>query len=346
MRLLLSLRPWRSADIATIRRWCDERSFDVSYYPGIDVAAAGATLYNDLPAVSFDGGDEAGRAGSDDAVADEALSVLRGLPTPSEAAFSLAPATLDRPSYYNVLRLDHLSSILRRLEILPQPEVGQVVNLAVLAQAALVALLVLAVPLWAGERLGVAAVAALRPVAYFAALGLGFLMIELAAIERASLYLNDPTAAFALVLTAMLVCSGVGSLLAERVTPRAIGVATACAALWCVAASELLMPAVLATIALPLWLRAILVVAVLAPVSVVLGMPFPLALGRLGAGPMLPFAWAVNGAFSVVATPLANLLITQAGIHWVLLAAAGAYAIACATSLSYRKATQWQPSPT
>ena len=171
-------------------------------------------------------------------------------------------------------------------------------------------------------------------------------MIELAAIERASLYLNDPTAAFALVLTAMLVCSGLGSLLAERVTPRAIGVATACAALWCVAASELLMPAMLATIGLPVALRAVLVVVALAPVSVVLGMPFPLALSRLGAGPMLPFAWAVNGAFSVVATPLANLLITQAGIHWVLLAAAAAYAIACATSLSYRKAAQWQPSPT
>ncbi len=346
VRILLSPRPWTQADLAAIRRWCDERSFDVSYYPGIDVAASRGNLYNDLPAISFDQGAADTSAGPDDAIADEAMAVLRDLPTASDAAFSLAPATLDRPSYYNVLRLDHLGSMLRRLELLPQPETLQVVNLAVLAQAAAVALLVLAVPLWAGERLNVPTGAAMRAVAYFAALGLGFLMIELAAIERASLYLNDQTAAFALVLTAMLICSGIGSLLAERLSPRAITVAISFAIAWCIAASQVLTPLMLATLGLPVAVRAGAVVVALAPLSVALGMPFPLGLRRLGSGPMLPFAWAVNGAFSVVATPLANLLITQAGIHWVLLAAAAAYAIAWATSLSVRKAAQWQPSPT
>ena len=346
VRILLSPRPWTQAELQTVRSWCDERSFDVSYYPGIDVVAARATLYNDLPAVSFEGDAAASGAGSDDAVADEAMAVLRDAPTASDAAFSLAAATLDRPSYYNVLRLDHLGSILRRLELLPQPEIGPVVNLAVLAQAAAVALLVLLVPLWAGERLHVPAGAAMRTVAYFAALGLGFLMIELAAIERASLYLNDQTAAFATVLTAMLICSGLGSLLAERLSPRAITFAISFAILWCAAASQALTPLMLATIDLPVALRAAIVVLALAPLSVALGMPFPLGLRRLGSGPMLPFAWAVNGAFSVVATPLANLLIVQAGIRWVLLAAAAAYAIAWTTSLSFRKAAQWQPSPT
>ena len=346
VRILVSPHPWSQADLAAIRSWCDERSFDVSYYPGINVVASRANLYNDLPAISFDQDAAGSNAGSDDAIADEAVAVLRDVPTASEAAFSLAPATLDRPSYYNVLRLDHLGSVLRRLELLPQPEIGQVVNLAVLAQAAVVALLVLAVPLWAGERLNVSPMAAMRAVAFFAALGLGFLMIELAAIERASLYLNDQTAAFALVLTAMLICSGLGSLLAERLSPRALTVAIPLAVLWCVAASQELTPLMLATLGWPAAVRAGIVVVALAPLSLVLGLPFPLGLRRLGSGPMLPFAWAVNGAFSVVATPLANLVITQAGIHWVLLIAAGAYAIAWMTSLSFRKAPQWQPSPT
>ena len=61
------------------------------------------------------------------------------------------PATLDRPAYYDVLRLAHLGTILRRLEILPQAEIGQLVNLAVLAQAAVIALLVLLVPVVAGQ---------------------------------------------------------------------------------------------------------------------------------------------------------------------------------------------------
>ncbi len=59
-----------------------------------------------------------------------------GQPRPPTDAFALRPATLDRPAYYDVLRLDHLGTILRRLEILPQAEIGQLVNLAVLAQAA------------------------------------------------------------------------------------------------------------------------------------------------------------------------------------------------------------------
>ena len=346
VRILLSRQAWGPAAIAALRAWCDERSFDVSYYPGMDLLGSRAGIYNDLPAVSFGRSPASPAAGADDAIADEAAAVLDRATTASSADFALAPATLDRPSYYNVLRLDHLGSILRRLEILPQPEIGQVVNLAVLAQAVVVALLVFAVPLWAGERLGVSASGALRPMLTFAALGLGFLMIELAAIERASLYLNNPAAAFALVLTAMLICSGLGSLLADHASPRAILLATGGAVLWCLLAAQWLLPAMLATLALPDPVRAVLVVAALAPLGVALGMPFPLALRQLGAGPMLPFAWAVNGAFSVVATPMANLLITQAGLHWVLLAAAASYAIAFGTSISYRKAAQWQPSPT
>ena len=344
VRILLSLEPWNAERIAAIRAWCDARSFDVSYYPGIDVAASRAGIYNDLPAVSFDDGAVTSGEGSDDSIADEAGAVLRGQPTPSADAFALAPATLDRPAYYDVLQLTHLGTILRRLEILPQAEIGQLVNLAVLAQAAVIAVLVLLVPLLAGRKLRAAGGAIVRPIVYFACLGLGFLFIEIAMIERASLFLNDRTAAFALVLTAMLVFSGVGSLLAERVGPAGIALSTGIVVLWCLAAYAGLLPAMLATLDWPWAVRAALVVLALAPVSVALGMPFPLGLARTGSGPMLPFAWAVNGAFSVVATPLANLLATQGGLHWVLLGAALLYVICYAAYPSFRKTVQWQPS--
>ncbi len=346
VRILLSPEPWSAQRIAAVRAWCDARSFDVSYYPGIDVAASRAGIYNDLPAVSFDDGAVTSGAGSDDSIADEAGAVLRGEQTASADAFSLAPATLDRPAYYDVLLLAHLGTVLRRLEILPQAEIGQLVNLAVLAQAGVIALLVLLVPLLAGKRLRAAGGAIVRPVIYFACLGLGFLFIEIAMIERASLFLNDRTAAFAIVLTAMLVFSGLGSLLADRAGPGGIALATGIAVLWCGAAYVGLLPAMLATLDWPWAVRAMLVVLALAPISIALGMPFPLGLARTGSGPMLPFAWAVNGAFSVVATPLANLLATQGGLHWVLLSAGLLYAICFIAYPSVRKRVQWQPSPT
>ena len=73
--------------------------------------------------------------------------------------------------------------------------------------------------------------------------------------------------------------------------------------------------------------RAGLALAVLAPVSLALGLPFPLGLTRVGTGGYLPWAWGLNGAFSVVATPLANLMMRQLGLSWLLIGAAGLYLV-------------------
>ncbi|MCL2429025.1 MAG: hypothetical protein FWD12_07310, partial [Alphaproteobacteria bacterium] len=214
-RVVISREPWTAARIAAARRFADDRSFDLSYYPGIDVRAARERLYNDLPAVSF----EAGRveaAGPDDAVADEAKAVLENRATESGHAFNLAPMTADRPFFYAVLKLGRLDTILRRLEVLPQTEIGALVNLAVLAQASLLALLVLCVPLFAPRVRGKSGLGLLRAALYFPALGLGFLFFEIFLIEKASFYLNDRANALSLVLAGMLIFSGIGSLTAER----------------------------------------------------------------------------------------------------------------------------------
>jgi len=84
------------------------------------------------------------------------------------------------------------------------------------------------------------------------------------------------------------------------------------------------------------------VLALLAPVSVALGLPFPLGLARTGAGPFLPWAWALNGAFSVVSTPLANLIATQQGYDGVLLLALLLYVACVVTFPRPRTQSQWQ----
>ncbi len=349
LRILVANQPWTAERIAAVRSFCDERSFDVSYYPGMDVVAARAGIYNDLPAVNFTSGEVTSGAGSEDAVADEAGAVLRGETSESQDAFNLSPITLDRPFYYSVLRLTELPIILKRVEMLPQAEVGQLVNLAVLAQAAVIALIVLAVPLFSSGITGRQArgVGMLRPVVYFASLGLGFLFIEIFLIEKASLYLNDRTSAFALVLTGMLVFSGLGSLLADQVRSTGIALSAAVVVAWCLLVLIGLEPVLLATLGLPWVVRAGLVLLLIAPVSVALGLPFPLGLARAGSagGGFLPWAWGLNGAFSVVATPLANLMAVQLGFSWVLMAAACLYVLTYVAYPSLRKNPQWQPIP-
>lgn len=339
-RVLVSNQGWSPARIAALRHFADERSFDVSYHPGIDVAVARANIYNDLPAVSFDAGTVA-NAGPDDSIADEAGAVLAGMRTPSGETFNLAPITLDQPFFYAALRLSRLRTLLARLEMLPQAEIGALVNLAVLGQAAVIALFVLVLPLLAPgrvERRGTVGLAF-----YFPALGLGFLFIEIALIAAASLWLNDQTGGFALVLTGMLVFSGIGSMLSGRISAPRWGLAVAVVGIvaWCVVAWAGLRPLALATLGWPVATRAVLLLALIAPVSVALGLPFPLGLSRIGegrgSGAVLAWAWGLNGAFSVVATPLAALLAREIGYDAVLLGGGALYVVALAAFLVPRR---------
>jgi hypothetical protein len=344
-RILVGRDAFSAADIKTIAKWCDDRSFDVSFYNGIDVAALRANLYNDLPAVSFDAGTITSY-GPDDSIADEAQAVLQGQPTVSTQAFNLGPVTNDRPIFYSVLRLADLSVLLARLQILPQAEIGALVNLAVLAQAVLIAALVLLVPIFAPRirRGGAGAGGLWRPILYFPALALGFFFIEIFAIEKASAFLADRAAGFALVLSFMLIFSGLGSLCSTRfarIPSRGVWLSCAIVAAWAAIMFLALPPAMLAGDGLPYPLRCALVVLAVAPVSVALGLPFPLGLSAVSEGAFLPWAWGLNGAFSVVATPLANLLARTYGLHALLMAAVLLYVVAATTFPAFRRQAFW-----
>jgi spermidine synthase len=329
VRILISRLAWSSQDIAAVRRFCDDRSFDVSYYPGLDAAANRSNIFNTLPSVSFASGEVTVGAGADDAIADEAGQILNGEATPSEETFDLAPITFDRPFFYDVLRISQLRTIIRRLEALPQAEIGPLVNLAVLAQASVFALLVLLMPLGKGVAQRADGNSLLRVALYFSALGLGFLFIEIFLIERVAFYLDDRTAGFALVLTAMLICSGIGAMTAGGwlADPRrGVELCVCVVVVWCAACTTFLHTAMLSTIALPWLARVCLVMVMIGPLALALGLAFPLGLSRIGSGSMLPWAWGLNGALSVVATPLANLIALQLGFNSVLLLAAILYA--------------------
>ncbi len=344
VRVFVSPGGFRPGRIARARRFADRRSFDLSWYPGIDVRAARAGIYNDLPPVSFAAG-TVRRGGPDDAIADEAGAVLAGRRSLSAASFSLAPMTLDRPFFYAALRLSDLPTLLRRLEVLPQPEIAALINLAVLAQAAVLALFVLGVPLLSpGLRRGGAAGWAAASV-FFPALGLGFLFLEIYLIAMASLWLNDKASGFALVLSLMLIASGAGAWLSGRVARpgRAVALAGAAVVVWAAAIRVGLWPLIIASLAWPEPARVALLAAVILPVGVALGFPFPLGLARVGARAprLLPWAWGLNGAFSVLATPLAQLLARAAGYGWVLAAAGILYVVAVVSFPRSRSVPAW-----
>lgn len=171
-------------------------------------------------------------------------------------------------------------------------------------------------------------------MAYFGLLGLAFLFVEIPLIQRSILLLGHPVYAFTAVVLAILAFSGIGSALARSFwLPRrgafALLVGLALLTPWLV---ELLSGAVLGW---PFPLRAILLVTSLAPLGMLMGLPFPLGLAWLeGIGleargsALVAWAWAINGCFSVVAAVLAALLALSYGFSVVLMSGAVAYALA------------------
>jgi len=338
-RILACRSPFTPADIKTVRAFATERSFDTAYFPGIDPAKE--EVFNDLPPVSFESVTSDAVAGEDsgaarDALMDDLVAYLRDGKTSSSSFrfFNLAPSTQDRPFFHEIIRLDRIPEVLARIELLPRQEIGYLVNVAVLAQAAVFALIVFLLPLARRRGLGdISASRVLSGFGYFMCLGLGFLFVEIVLIERFTFFLNDPARAFALVLSAMLIASGLGSAFSSRFVPRPrAGIRLACACAATLAAILLLFLPRLLDLALawPDPAKAALVIAITAPLGFFMGMPFPLALStyRGATSAFIPWAWSVNGALSVVATPLANILAVSFGYTIVFGASLGLYALA------------------
>ncbi len=333
VRILISRTPWSADAIAAMRQFCDERSFDPIYYPGID--PAGVRIFNELPVVSFDTVD-ASSGGASDAMMQEAAAMVAGATSPYHAFFRLVPPTLDRPFLNAVLPLRQIETILDRIELVPREELATLINIAVLAQAIVIALMVLLLPLVRPSGSRLPAGQFLRAMAYFAGLGLGFLFLEIYLIEKAAQYLHDRVLAFGLVLATMLVCSGAGSYLAERFRVRlmvGLGYAVAIIIGWTELLFASLDPVLAYTAAAPAAVQILIVIALAAPLSVALGMPMALGLSQFQGARLafLPWAWAVNGACSIVSTPLANLLAATIGFKILPLAGILLYAMVLLT---------------
>jgi len=345
-QVLVSNRPFSAADIKGLVSWCSERSFDTSWYPGIDPASI--SVWNDLPPVSFEEDEVRVSDTAQDALMNDLALILghSGRTPAASRFFNLSPSTMDRPDFFSIARLSRVRALLSRIQILPEREIGYLLNLVILAQALILAILVLCLPLGAGRRVvrQSAGGRSLLPrvFLYFSALGFGFFFIELTLINKFSFFLESATLSFGTVLAGVLVFSGLGSWRASRFreNPRRglLG------GLVVIAVSLVFFlfgidPLMRACIGLPLPLKIAIAVALLAPLSFALGRPFALGTSSLAgySDSLVPWAWAINGAFSVVATPLASILSVSTGWNAVLAAALLIY-LTTALSFPSRKA--------
>jgi hypothetical protein len=156
-------------------------------------------------------------------------------------------------------------------------------------------------------------------------LGAAFLLVEIPLIQRYILLLGRPAVAFAVVLFAVLTASGVGSMLSPRLGWRAAAIALVGLALSTPFVVRWITPILLPA---PLGVRVAVGVGVLAPLGLLMGVMFPKGLALLHSRhpALVPWAWAINGTVSVVASAGAALLALSIGFTAVLVVGAACYA--------------------
>jgi hypothetical protein len=170
---------------------------------------------------------------------------------------------------------------------------------------------------------------------YFAALGVGFMFLEVSLIQRFTLLVGYPTRSLTVTLFGLLVFSGVGALLSGRLLrDRRRGLGALLVALAVIVLGYQLGLAWVIEVAggLGLAFRAAITIALLAPLGLVLGGFMPLGLATVAelsphARHYVAWAWAINGFFSVVASAGATMLAMVSGYGVVMWVSLGIYGV-------------------
>jgi hypothetical protein len=150
---------------------------------------------------------------------------------------------------------------------------------------------------------------------YFACIGVGYFAVEIAFLQRFGVFLGHPNYALSVVLALMLLGTGAGALLADRLLALFRNVRFVAYALAGLVLVEhlLALPALSRLAGASLGARALVAALLILPPAMLLGVFLPAGLERLkvsGSGHLAPWAWGVNGIFSVLA-PVAGVAFSM-----------------------------------
>ncbi len=252
-------------------------------------------------------------------------------------AIELSPATDDRPFFNQQTRWSRLglrsfayAFMLGQKKLGTDQPVAEMTLVMMLGQSIVVAAVFIALPLARSSRGGFQTQGYLAFLAYFACLGLGFIMIEIAFLQRFTLFLGQPVYTLAVVLASLLVSSGVGSYTSGRLrgSPHRVLSTMLLALLAALALTALVTPSIFsAALGLALLWRIAISAALIAPLGILLGMPFPMGLSIVAnrSSALVPWAWGVNGFFTVIGSVGAMMLGMILGFKAVLAIAGGCY---------------------
>lgn len=304
--------PFTAEETLRARRFCEEMGFSMVWPREVGSASEGA---------------------EEKVLRDAVESALTGLPGGRRSGlFDLSPVTDDSPYFHRFLKLRSLPEFRRLLgnQWVPFVEWGMVFLLLSLAVSLGLAAVCLLFPL-AFARLRETAGGA-SFAAYFSALGLAYMLVELTYLKIGILILGDPIRAATAAIGGFAFFSGLGSAVSARWESAQTMRRWICPAIAILAPAGFLVLSLSAEALLPKGeaIRTVSFLASLAPAGFLMGVPFPAALSRLfrAAPSSIPFAWGINGFFSVAGASLASVGALWIGFRGTVAAGGALYLLA------------------
>jgi hypothetical protein len=320
---MLKRSPFTAPELARLREVSAALGFSLLYAPGLDWAQRVAATPRAGPRWST-------------APEDYARLIL----APDREAFyeryplDVRPTTDDRPFFFHTTKLRDQTQVAFGRSMLFGNGLSALMTL--MAISTVLVMLFILVPLVMTNREVLSGSGWLRWLAYFGCLGAGFMLFEIPLLQQFVLLLGHPTYSLTVTLFSLLLGSGLGSYLSRRLADASLGralvralVAVALLAVLTVLALpaiiEIAMPA-------PRAARLGLAVALLLPIGLVMGLPLPAGIRLLTARrpALIPWAWALNGALSVVGATAAVFIAMNWGFSATLLTGAASYAVGAA----------------
>ena len=248
---------------------------------------------------------------------------------------NLFPPTDDKPFFFNLVPFNRLDESKAGNFNLKYGKLPAQILLRLFFVVLVLTVLFLIVPLFLARRAslphrpGTAAT-----LGFFMMIGLGFIMVEVPLMQRFVLYLGHPVYAISVILFSLLLFSGIGSFLTQRVTgpgaARWLKVSIPALLLLLLVYNFTLEKLFHLTQSQAVPLKILLSVLLLMPMGMLMGMPFPTMMRRVHdwSESMIPWCWGVNGATSVLGSVSGVIIALSWGFSASLFTGMAAYLIA------------------
>lgn len=323
LTLLISKNPFTSEEIDRIKKFSKKNLFDVVFYPGIK--SDEPNLYVRLESPFY---------------YNSAIKLLsdRNSKYIKEHTFNIEPATDNRPYFYNFFKLKTLKHIRSyNANWIPVTDWGYLIIVLLLIFAVILSTIGILLPV----KLSSSHPINKDVILYFSFIALGYFFIQIALIQKSILYVGNPIYSASSIISGLLIFSGIGSHFSDKVKNKRNMILYSTLSIGAALLLYLFLYNLFAEVTGNWHIsgKIALMLLSLSPLGFLMGIPFPrgLSIIKNKQPHLLPWAWGINGFFSVISILITSILSILLGFKAVLTLACLLYLMAGITSKRLHK---------